>query len=97
MATSYMDAYDVTPETFMKVGIKNHNNGSLNEKAQFGAKISTLMEARRASAAKKGLPVPEWKDELAFLMMIVQTRLWHGQCVCTTARPFPTGPQWYCW
>ncbi|NTW44144.1 MAG: hypothetical protein HGB14_06855 [Anaerolineaceae bacterium] len=67
MATSYMDAYDVTPETFMKVGIKNHNNGSLNEKAQFGAKISTLMEARRASAAKKGLPVPEWKDELAFL------------------------------
>ncbi len=67
MATSYMAAYGATPETFMKVGIKNHNNGSLNEKAQFGAKITTLMEARKASAAKKGLPVPEWKDELEFL------------------------------
>jgi acetyl-CoA C-acetyltransferase len=67
MATSYMHTYGATPETLMKVGIKNHNNGSLNEKAQFGAKISTLMEARKASAAKKGLPIPEWKDELEFL------------------------------
>jgi len=25
----------------MKVGIKNHENGALNEKAQFGAKITT--------------------------------------------------------
>jgi acetyl-CoA C-acetyltransferase len=67
MATVYMKEYGATPETFMKVGIKNHNNGSLNEKAQFGAKITTLMEARKASAAKKGLPIPEWADELAFL------------------------------
>lgn len=67
MATAYMNAYGATPETFMKVGIKNHEHGSLNEKAQYGAKISTLMEARRASAAKKGLPVPEWDDEMEFL------------------------------
>lgn len=67
MATAYMDAYGATPETFMKVGIKNHENGSKNEKAQFGAKISTLMEARKASAAKKGLPIPEWADEMAFM------------------------------
>ena len=67
MATAYMDRYGATPETFMKVGIKNHENGSFNEKAQFGAKISTLMEARKASATKKGLPVPQWKDELDFL------------------------------
>jgi acetyl-CoA acetyltransferase len=67
MATAYMDKYGATPETFMKVGIKNHNNGSLNEKAQFGAKITTLMEARKASAAKKGLPIPQWEDEMAFL------------------------------
>src|SRR5512133_3136028 len=60
MASAYMDAYGATPESFMRVGIKNHHNGSLNEKAQFGAKISTLMEARRQSAIKKGLPVPEW-------------------------------------
>lgn len=67
MATAYMKQYGATPETFMKVGIKNHENGALNEKAQFGAKISTLMEARRASAIKKGLPVPEWENELEFL------------------------------
>jgi len=67
MATSYMAAYGATPETFMKVGIKNHNNGSMNEKAQFGAKITTLMEARRQSAIKKGLPVPEWETELDFM------------------------------
>ncbi len=67
MATAYMDRYGATPETFMKVGIKNHFNGSFNEKAQFGAKVSTLMEGRRQNAAKKGLPIPEWEDELEFL------------------------------
>ena len=67
MATAYMHAYGATPETFMKVGIKNHEHGSLNEKAQFGAKVSTLMENRKASAAKKGLPIPEWADEMAFM------------------------------
>ncbi len=67
MATAYMEKYGATQETFMKVGIKNHFNGSLNEKAQFGAKVSTLMEGRRQSAAKKGLPIPEWDDELEFL------------------------------
>lgn len=67
MATAYMNEYGATPETFMKVGLKNHNNGSLNEKAQFGAKISTLMEARKASAAKKGLPIPQWANEMEFL------------------------------
>jgi acetyl-CoA acetyltransferase len=67
MATAYMSAYGATPETFMKVGIKNHCNGSMNEKAQFGAKVSTIMEARRASAAKKGLPVPAWETEMEFL------------------------------
>lgn len=67
MATAYMQKYGASTDTFMKVGIKNHFNGSFNEKAQFGAKISTLMEARKVSAAKKGLPVPEWADEMAFL------------------------------
>jgi acetyl-CoA C-acetyltransferase len=51
----------------MQVCIKNHEHGSLNEKAQFGAKISTLMEARKASAARKGLPIPQWADEMEFL------------------------------
>jgi acetyl-CoA C-acetyltransferase len=67
MATAYMDNYGATPETFMKVGIKNHNNGALNDKAQFGEKITAIMEKRKASAIKKGLPVTEWESELAFL------------------------------
>ena len=67
MATAYMHEYGATVESFMKVGFKNHENGSLNEKAQFGQKLSDIMEARKASAIKKGLPVPVWKDEMEFL------------------------------
>jgi hypothetical protein len=37
----------------MKVSIKNHDNGALNDKAQFGEKITTLMEKRKASAIKE--------------------------------------------
>ncbi len=39
MAVAYMEKYGATPETFMKVGFKNHENGALNDKAQFGARI----------------------------------------------------------
>ena len=67
MATAYMHAYGATPQTFMKVGLKNHENGSLNDKAQFGQRIAAIMEARKASAVKKGLPMPTWQTELDFL------------------------------
>jgi acetyl-CoA C-acetyltransferase len=67
MATAYMARYGATPETFMRVGIKNHENGALNPKAQFGARIADIMEGKRARARKKGHPVPEWADEMAFL------------------------------
>ncbi len=67
MATAYMHAYGATPQTFMRVGYKNHENGSLNDKAQFGQRIADIMEARKASAAKKGLPVPTWANEMEFL------------------------------
>ncbi len=67
MATAYMAQYGATPDTFLKVGMKNHEHGSLNEKAQFGQRISDLMEGRKKSAAKKGQPVPTWADELEFL------------------------------
>jgi acetyl-CoA C-acetyltransferase len=53
LATAYMSRYGATPETFMKVAIKNHNNGALNPKAQFGKKISDFMEMRKKSAEKK--------------------------------------------
>jgi acetyl-CoA C-acetyltransferase len=67
IATAYMDRYGATPETLMQVGLKNHENGALNPKAQFGARISDIMEKKRASAAKQGLPVPIWTDEMGFL------------------------------
>lgn len=67
MATAYMHEYGATPETFMKVTLKNHFNGSLNPKAQFGQKISEIMEIKKASAANKERPIPKWQDEMEFL------------------------------
>lgn len=67
MATAYMHAYGATPEAFMKVGIKNHNNGALNEKAQFGKTIRQVMDGKIAKAEARGYPMPIWKDELEFL------------------------------
>ena len=67
IATAYMDRYGATPEAFMKVGIKNHENGALNDKAQFGARIADIMARKRASAEKKGYPVPTWADEMDFM------------------------------
>jgi acetyl-CoA C-acetyltransferase len=67
MATAYMHKYGATPESFMKVGMKNHENGALNEKAQFGTTIRKIMDGKIAKAEAKGYPVPTWVDELAFL------------------------------
>ncbi len=67
MATAYMHQYGATPETLMRVSIKNHENGALNDKAQFGQRITDIIKARQASAAKKGQPIPAWKDEMEFL------------------------------
>jgi acetyl-CoA C-acetyltransferase len=39
----------------------------LNPKAQFGQKISDVMEIKKASALKKGRAVPEWANEMEFL------------------------------
>jgi acetyl-CoA C-acetyltransferase len=67
MATAYMSRYGATPETFMRVGIKNHDNGALNEKAQFGATIRQVMASKIARAEAKGRPAPTWADEMDFL------------------------------
>jgi len=67
MATAYMHKFGATPETFMHVGIKNHENGTLNEKAQFGSTIREVMEGKIAKAKTMGYPIPSWKDELDFL------------------------------
>jgi acetyl-CoA C-acetyltransferase len=67
MATAYMDRYGATPEAFMQVGLKNHENGALNEKAQFGTTIRHVMDAKIAKAKAKGYPEPTWSNELDFL------------------------------
>jgi acetyl-CoA C-acetyltransferase len=67
MATAYMEKYKATPETFMKVGMKNHENGALNAKAQFGKSIRQVMDGKIAKAEAKGRPIPSWDGELAFL------------------------------
>ena len=67
MATAYMHKYGASPQAFMKVAQKNHDNGALNEKAQFGVTLRSLMDKKIASAQAKGQPAPAWEDEIAFL------------------------------
>jgi acetyl-CoA C-acetyltransferase len=51
----------------LQVGIKNHNNGALNPKAQFNISLRDLLERRKARAEQRGEPVPEWQNEMDFL------------------------------
>jgi acetyl-CoA C-acetyltransferase len=67
IASAYMAKYGATEEHFMKVGIKNHNNGALNPKAQFNKSIRNLMDSRIEKAKQKGEPAPQWSNELDFL------------------------------
>ena len=67
IATAYMDKYGATPEAFMSVGLKNHNSGALNPKAQFGMRIADIMAGKVKSAEKRGRPAPTWANEMDFL------------------------------
>ena len=67
IATAHMHAYGTREDHFMRVGIKNHENGSLNPKAQLRSTIRRTMESRAARAREQGLPVPAWQDEMEFL------------------------------
>jgi acetyl-CoA C-acetyltransferase len=67
IATAYMHQYGMTPEHLMNVAVKNHDNGALNPLAQFNVTILDWMESRKASAERKGKPVPIWKDVGEFL------------------------------
>ncbi|MFZ2349800.1 MAG: hypothetical protein WAW99_06260 [Candidatus Bipolaricaulis anaerobius] len=67
MATAYAAQYGMPYEALMEVARKNHRNGALNDKAQFGMTIQAIMERRIAKAREKGDPVPSWKDERDFL------------------------------
>ncbi len=67
MATAYMAEFHAPKEAFHHVSIKNHNNGALNDKAQFNQTIRSIMESKKARAVKKGRPEPTWKNEIDFL------------------------------
>lgn len=67
IATAYMAKYGAKVEHFMKVGIKNHNNGALNPKAQFNTSIRDIMNSKIEKSKQKGQPLPEWKNEMDFL------------------------------
>ena len=67
IAKAHMDRYETNLDHLLKVGIKNHQNGALNPKAQFNVAINDLMERRKARAEQRGQPVPDWQSELDFL------------------------------
>ena len=67
IAKAHMDRYETNLDHLLKVGIKNHQNGALNPKAQFNVTIHDLMERRKARAAQRGQPVPDYRDEMDFL------------------------------
>ncbi len=67
MATAYMHQYEAPLEALWRVAVKNHNNGAHNPNAQFPKTIRQVMDSRIAKAKEKGLPIPGWGDEMAFL------------------------------
>ena len=67
LATAYFARYNANREHLMNVTIKSHQNASLNPKAQFKLTVKDMMRAKAESLEKRGMPVPEWADEKAFL------------------------------
>ena len=67
LAKAHMDRYETSLSHLLKVGIKNHNNGALNPKAQFNVSIRGLMQRRQERARQRGEPVPDWREEMDFL------------------------------
>jgi acetyl-CoA C-acetyltransferase len=67
IATAHMAKYGTTEEQLMKIGIKNHANGSLNPKAHFNVSIRDIMKSRIAKAKDRGQSIPSWTDEMEFL------------------------------
>lgn len=67
LAKAHIDRYETSLSHLLKVGIKNHNNGALNPKAQFNSTLRDMMERQMARAKQRGEPVPDWQDEMDFL------------------------------
>ncbi len=67
IATAHMHEYGTQMEHLLRVGIKNHENGALNPKAQMNSTVKDIMASRIARAKDRGQPVPTWRDEMEFL------------------------------
>ncbi len=67
MAAAYLAKYHLPEDLLMDVTIKNHENGSLNDRAQFRSTVRQAMEKARQQAITRGREEPRWADEYAFL------------------------------
>ena len=67
IATAHMHAYGTREEHFMRVGMKNHENGALNPRAHLRGTIRKTMDGRIARARDQGQPAPMWRDEIEFM------------------------------
>jgi acetyl-CoA C-acetyltransferase len=67
VATAYFAKYGASREDLMNITIKSHANAPLNPKGQFQVTIGDLMNAKKESLVKRGLSIPDWKDEKDFL------------------------------
>ena len=68
IATAHMAKFGTTEEQMHGVAIKNHNNGALNPRAQMPMTIKDMMAKSKKKLEAKGKPVPDWKDEMEYLM-----------------------------
>ncbi|TXT61222.1 MAG: hypothetical protein BAJALOKI2v1_40014 [Promethearchaeota archaeon] len=67
VASAHFKEYGTTAEDLMRVGIKNHENGSQNPYAQMQMSIKDLMKSKKAKYEKQGRDIPDWDDEFDFL------------------------------
>ena len=75
MASAYMEKYNMTRKHLMKVAIKNHDNASLNPKAQINLSIKQIMGKKKAQLDKTGSNKMFWGDEYEFLSDLTQNPL----------------------
>lgn len=66
IAVAYLDKYEMASEKLFQVSIKNHNNGSLNPRAQFNSTINDMMD-RRAARINPNSQKKPWLNETEFL------------------------------
>lgn len=67
VASAYFAAYGANCESLWDVTLKSHANAPFNPKGQIQATIADMMAMKKASAEKKGKPVPTWSSEKEFL------------------------------